>query len=56
MSHRAGRITASTCHQVSHMHENTPSKRSVATIMRYKQPVDNKYVRYGRQLEATAKH
>ena len=55
MLHRAGRITASTCHQVSHMRENIPSESTIATIMQYKQPFDNKYVRYGRQMEATAK-
>ena len=55
MLHRAGRITASTCHQVAHTREHTPSKITIATIMQYKQPFDNKYVRYGRQMEATAK-
>ena len=55
MLHRAGRITASTCHQVAHTREHTLSKITIATIMQYKQPLDNKYVRYGRQMEATAK-
>ena len=55
MVRRAGRITASTCHQVYNMRDTTPSQSTIATIMQYNEPFDNKYVRYGRQMEPEAK-
>ena len=57
MLHRAGRITASTCYQVSHTKINNPSQSLIAKLMQYEacSNGNNKYTRYGKKLEPSAR-
>ena len=57
MLHRAGRITASTCYQVSHTKIDNPSKSLIAQLMQYEacSSGNDKYTRYGKKLEPSAR-
>ena len=55
MLHKAGRITASVCHQVSKTKLEKPSKSLINSIMQYNSQCDNKYTKYGRNMEPVAR-
>ena len=52
LTHRAGRITASVCHQVAHMRD---SKSLIRQIMQYNPPFQSKYTEYGKDMEPRAR-
>ncbi|KAK6169729.1 hypothetical protein SNE40_020722 [Patella caerulea] len=55
MLHRAGRITASTCFKISKTQVANPSKSLIKQIMQYEKSIDNKYIRYGKNMEPQAR-
>lgn len=57
MLHRAGRITASTCYEISKTKVDKPSKSLLDKIMQYEScsTSDNKYTRYGKKHESAAR-
>jgi len=53
--HRTGIITASVCHQVYKTKLEKPSKSLINSIMQYNSQCDNKYTKYGRNMEPVAR-
>ena len=55
MFHRAGRVTASVCYQVSKTKPEKPSRSLINSIVQYNSQCDNKYTKHGRNMEPVAR-